>query len=198
MTHDYLLTYLHWLGCCIYCSGISIGTAKLKIGLCFANSAKRTRYKSIYMPQTGQWTKPATCLLGRAKPSVFSKKFSDRENEFCYFLMWNLYTKRTCCSRPTIKDCKWTVQFNQWLTLWDQFTNNLFHMNIFKKPSWSSKLPTEFEESVFDQLKGLVEGIRDASIFKLCCFALLCLVALLCRRRNIICNFILVFLDLRF
>ena len=34
-----------------------------------------------------------------------------------------------------------------------------------------SKLPTEFEESAFDQLKGLVEGIRNASIFKLSCFA---------------------------
>ena len=34
-----------------------------------------------------------------------------------------------------------------------------------------SKLPTEFEESGFDQVKGLVEGIRNASIFKLSCFA---------------------------
>ena len=35
----------------------------------------------------------------------------------------------------------------------------------------SIKLPTIFEESAFDQLKGLVEGIRSASIFKLSCFA---------------------------
>ena len=44
-------------------------------------------------------------------------------------------------------------------------------MNIFKKPSQNSKLPAELEESVFDQLKNLVEGIRSASIFELSCFA---------------------------
>ena len=29
----------------------------------------------------------------------------------------------------------------------------------------------EFEESAFDRLEGLVEGIRSASTFKLSCFA---------------------------
>ena len=43
-------------------------------------------------------------------------------------------------------------------------------MNIFKKPSQNSKPPAELEESVFDQLKSLVEGIRSASIFELSCF----------------------------
>lgn len=118
------------------------------MGLMFCEFCECTRYKSIYMHQTGQWTKPATCLLGWAKPSVFGKKLTDRKNELCHFVMWNLYTKCTCCSRHTIKDWKRTVQFNQWLTLWDQFTNNNVHMEeiiiissmwTFSRPSRNSK-----------------------------------------------------------
>ena len=40
-----------------------------------------------------------------------------------------------------------------------------------RSTSQSSKLQIEFEESAFDQLTGLVKGIRSASIFKLSCFA---------------------------
>lgn len=136
------LNYLLTLGCCIYCLGISIGMAKLKNGLCFANSANAQDIRVyICLNQATGLNQPLACW-GEQSHLYSVKKLSDRKNEFCHFLIWNLYTKRTCCSRPTIKDCKWTVQFNQWLTLWDQFTNNLFHANIFKKPSWSSKLAT--------------------------------------------------------
>ena len=44
-------------------------------------------------------------------------------------------------------------------------------LNLIKKPCLSSDLPTKFEQSVFDQLKSLVEDIRNASIFMLSCFA---------------------------
>ena len=136
------LNYLLTLGCCIYCLGISIGIAKLKNGLCFANSANAQDIRVyICLNQATGLNQPLACW-GEQSHLYSVKKLSDRKNEFCHFLIWNLYTKRTCCSRPTIEDCKWTVQFNQWLTLWDQFTNNLFHANIFKKPSWSSKLAT--------------------------------------------------------
>ena len=40
-----------------------------------------------------------------------------------------------------------------------------------RSTSRNSKLRMEFEESAFDQLMGLVEGIRSASIFKLSCSA---------------------------
>ena len=70
-------------------------------------------------------------------------------------------------SRPKVKDGAWTVQLNRWRTLWDQFTNKLFRVNLFRKPSQSSKLPTEFEQCVFDQLKSLVEGIMKDSYLSL-------------------------------
>ena len=70
-------------------------------------------------------------------------------------------------SRPKVKDGAWTVQLNRWRTLWDQFTNKLFRVNLFRKPSQSSKLPTEFEPCVFDQLKSLVEGIMNDSYLSL-------------------------------
>ena len=44
-------------------------------------------------------------------------------------------------------------------------------MNLNEKPSPSSELPTEFGQSVSDQLKSLVEDTRNASIFKLSCHA---------------------------
>ena len=40
-------------------------------------------------------------------------------------------------------------------------------MNLFKKPSQSSKLPTEFEPGVFDQLKSLVEDVMNDSYLSL-------------------------------
>ena len=44
-------------------------------------------------------------------------------------------------------------------------------MNLIEKTSPSSELPTEFGQSVSDQLKSLVEDTRNASIFKLSCHA---------------------------
>lgn len=44
-------------------------------------------------------------------------------------------------------------------------------MNLNEKPSPSSELPTEFGQSVSDQLKSLVEDTRNVSIFKLSCHA---------------------------
>ena len=40
-------------------------------------------------------------------------------------------------------------------------------MNLNEKPSPSSELPTEFGQSVSDQLKSLVEDTRNASILSL-------------------------------
>jgi len=44
-------------------------------------------------------------------------------------------------------------------------------VNLIEITSRGSELPTEFEQSVSDQLKSLVEDIWKAFLFKVSCFA---------------------------
>lgn len=71
-------------------------------------------------------TRAVTCVRWEKPSSAFGAySVTDRRNEYCYFL-WVILLHQMLTlliSRPTVKYGEWTVQFNQWRTLKDQFTN---------------------------------------------------------------------------